>query len=178
MCTSTPNEIYVIWRQQFLAYSPFYTTYRVLSTQYTESFLHNINTLLTILFSLLWYFDQEDHNLHSCVFMHKQPIGLKASFTNQLHKYHYWHISLEPPSGPPSQSPTGCAVSAIPKRPLFNKCEKKGTPSRGIEPRSPAWQAGILATILWRTNNVNLLHFIWYIEFAAKSTILHSSFTY
>ena len=24
-------------------------------------------------------------------------------------------------------------------------------PSRGIEPRSPAWQAGILATILWRT---------------------------
>ena len=108
MCTSTPNEIYVIWRQKFLAYSPFYTTYRVLSTQYTESFLHNINTLLTILFSLLWYFDQEDHNLHSCVLMHKQPIGLKASSTNQLHKYHYWHISLEPTSGPPSQSPTGC----------------------------------------------------------------------
>ena len=75
------NEIYVIWRQQFLAYSPFYMTYRVLSAQYTESFLHNINTLLTILFSLLWYFDQEDHNLHSCVLTHAQTTNwFKSKF--------------------------------------------------------------------------------------------------
>ena len=32
--------------------------------------------------------------------------------------------------------------------------KKAWTPRRGIEPRSPAWQAGILATILTRTEKV------------------------
>ena len=35
--------------------------------------------------------------------------------------------------------------------------EKKKTPRRGIEPRSPAWQAGILTTILPRTT----YRYIW-----------------
>ena len=38
---------------------------------------------------------------------------------------------------------------------------KKITPRRGIEPRSPAWQAGILTTILsWSYDLINLF-FIW-----------------
>ena len=46
----------------------------------------------------------------------------------------------------------------------FIKKEKRNAPRRGIEPRSPAWQAGILATILSRiwyswseNNNIQML---------------------
>lgn len=34
---------------------------------------------------------------------------------------------------------------------IYNICHKNNSPRRGIEPRSPAWQAGILTTILPRT---------------------------
>ena len=47
------------------------------------------------------------------------------------------------------------------------KCKCK-SPQLGVEPSSPAWQRGILATILW-WNQIN-----WYYEIYFKYTIIYS----
>ena len=73
-----------------------------------------------------------------------------ATVTKKSHVSRGWH---------PTNAVSGTCLFPI----------KYKSPPLGIEPRSPAWQAGILATILWR-NQINC-----FTEIYSKYNILYST---